>query len=352
MKILFLTRYGRLGASSRVRLLQYLPTFERLGWSCDVSPLFSDAYVRALYAGGNRVVPTLTGFARRASALLRVRRYDLIWVEKELLPFLPAFAEWALERGGIRYAVDYDDAVFHRYDMHRSSSVRTLLGRKIDDVMRRSAVVVAGNAYLAERARKAGATHVEIVPTVVDLDRYAIAARQGRPPVIGWIGSPATSHYVDELAVPLAKVQRRTGARVRLIGVARAELPGVDVELVDWQETLESDQLGSFDIGIMPLPDSPWERGKCGYKLIQYMACALPVVASPVGASTEIVQSERTGLLASSALDWERALERLIGDADLRVRMGDEGRARVDAHYSLRVQAPRLVQILSEAAAR
>ena len=197
MKVLLLSRYGRLGASSRIRSLQYLPFFELKGWQINVISLFSDSYVQALYSGQSQWSQVITGYLQRLKSLLLVRRYDLIWIEKEIFPFMPALAEWLLAKAGIPYVVDYDDALFHRYDQHRSWLVRTLLGRKIDTVMKYSALVIAGNEYLAERARAAGARHVEIVPTVVDLTRYdVVRSVRKHPLVVGWIGSPSTSHYL------------------------------------------------------------------------------------------------------------------------------------------------------------
>jgi glycosyltransferase involved in cell wall biosynthesis len=186
---------------------------------------------------------------------------------------------------------------------------------------------------------------------VVDADRYPAAALAGKPPVLGWIGSPATAHYLAPIAGVLARVQRRTGARVRVIGVDASALPGVDAESVAWSEAGEGEVLASLDVGLMPLTDTPWERGKCGYKLIQYMACGLPVVSSPVGAALDIVEANESGLFADGDAAWEAALERLVTDPDARVRMGERGRERVRTAYSLAVQAPRMERILAEARA-
>src|SRR5262249_38671856 len=168
--VLVLTRYERLGASSRIRFLQFLPALEREGFSFDVRPLLDNAYVPSLYGGPKVSVGSIIrAYARRFSGLRRGLRYDLVWLEKEALPWLPTWMEIArLE--GIPYVVDYDDAWFHRYENHWLSP---LLGHKIDAVMRVAHTVVAGNDYLARRARQAGARHVEIVPTSIDLDRYS-----------------------------------------------------------------------------------------------------------------------------------------------------------------------------------
>lgn len=349
MRALFLTRYGRLGASSRLRTFQYLPVLRERGWICTAQPLFSDRYVQALYQSGSLGKFIITGYYRRIKALFTARQYDLVWIEKELFPFLPAIAERLLRHTNTVVIVDYDDALFHRYDRHRSTFVRALLGRKIDAVMRNATVVVAGNRYLKARAEKAGARRVEIVPTVVDRDRYSPRPKTAGPIVIGWIGSPATSHYLQMIAKPLAAIQRSRDVRVLLIGSGRIELAGVDIEVLAWKETQEVSMINSLDIGLMPLPDDDWARGKCGYKLIQYMACARPVVASPIGVNTEIVKHGENGFLAEGNGQWEAALTRLIEDDALREDLGAAGRLMIARKYSLQVQAPRLANIFEEA---
>jgi glycosyltransferase involved in cell wall biosynthesis len=346
MRLLMLPRYGALGASSRVRMYQYLPALESAGVAVAVSPLFGNGYVRALYESRHSLVEVALGYVRRIRAQLSAARYDVVWVEKELLPWLPTFAERV--RGNPRVVVDYDDAVFHRYDQHRSALVRRLQGQRIDAVMRHADLVTAGNDYLAERARGAGCPRVEWLPTVVDLERYApsLGRDAGAPVVIGWIGSPATAHYLQPLASVIAGLEGAHAVRAVAVGARPDQVAGTPFEAVAWSEAEEVSLVASFDIGIMPLQDSPWERGKCGYKLIQYMACGLPVVASPVGVNTRIVQHGENGFLAGSQDEWRLAIGRLVADADMRNCMGRIGRRQVEEAYSLQAQAPRLVAML------
>lgn len=352
MKILLLTRYDRLGASSRLRSIQYLPYFQSLGWQADPVPFFSQAYLHNLYAGQSTWQQVLIAYLRRFKVLLRAGRYDLVWIEKEVLPFFPAVVEHLLKALHIPFLVDYDDALFHRYDLHRLWPVRAVLGRKIDAVMRHASLVVAGNEYLAERARNAGARRVEIVPTVIDLDRYPAPAPQGettdRPLVVGWIGTPKTSRYLQPLKPVFASLQSRFNVRFVAVGASRESLGDLPVEPWPWTEATEVESLNQFDIGIMPLDDSPWERGKCGYKLIQYMACGLPVVASPVGVNEQIVVHGSNGFLADTSAEWAEALETLCTAANLRQKLGRAGRDKVEQAYCLQVTGPRLGRILKE----
>jgi glycosyltransferase involved in cell wall biosynthesis len=351
MRVLLLSRYADLGASSRVRYLQYLDDFKAQGCSVDVSPLFSNPYVEALYSGRGRVSHVLIGYAKRLYALIRAWQFDVLVIEKELFPFLPALFERLLSSLSVPYLVDYDDAQFHRYDLHSRTLVRRLLGGKIDAVMRHAAVVVAGNDYLAERARASGARRVEIIPTAVDTDYYRPAAiRTGGQPVVGWIGTPQTSRYLQPLLPVFERLRREMSVRFAGVGVREADFAGTPVEAWPWSEETEVASIQQFDIGIMPLDDTPWERGKCGYKLILCMACGVPVVASPVGVNTEIVEHGRNGFLASGGDDWYLALATLLADHEKRCEMGGKGRRKVDSLYSTSVQGSRLVEAVRSAA--
>lgn len=345
MRVLALTRYGRSGASSRMRFLQYIPALREAGIDVAVSPLLGDGYVEALYAGRRAAGSVVRGYLRRMQMLREVRNYDVVWVEKECLPWLPALLELGLLSGHTPLVADYDDAWFHRYDAHTSGFVRKVLGKKIAKVMNHVAIVTAGNQYLAGYARRAGARRVEELPTVVDLRRYprATCRTMGRDVVIGWIGSPSTAHYLQMLSAPLEALAQRHPIRCVSVGARTDQVQGTCFEAVSWSEETEVDSICEFDIGVMPLVDEPFERGKCGYKLIQYMACGLPVVASPVGVNSEIVQPGVNGELARTNKDWEHALDHLICDAALRHRLGESGRQCVEAWYSLQVQAPQLI---------
>jgi glycosyltransferase involved in cell wall biosynthesis len=344
------TRYAALGASSRMRLLQYLPALEAASIDVALNPLLPDEYLRSKYSGQSIGGHVLKAYGQRGAALLTAgRRADVLWIEKELWPWAPAFLERAA-RFGLPTVLDYDDAIFHNYDLHPNALLRRLYGRKIDLLMREATLVVAGNDYLADRARLAGAPRVEILPTVVDARRYAPRSPSPEPRrelLIGWIGSQSTAEYMRRVSAPLAALAQAFPIRVRMIG-ASAELPGVPVEHVAWSEADEARALAELDVGLMPLPDEPWERGKCGYKLIQYMACGVPVVASPVGANRRIVDHGEQGFLAESDTEWLVALKTLAADASLRDRMGRSGYAKVSREYSLASAAPRLAGWLHE----
>ena len=198
--------------------------------------------------------------------------------------------------------------------------------------------------------RRAGASRVELVPTVVDLPRYGTTAlRAPGPFTVGWIGTPLTAGYLDAIAPALREVAGARTLRLCAVGASPFRLDGVDVETPPWSEDSEAAMIRGFDVGVMPLPDSPWERGKCGYKLIQYMASGKPVIASPVGMNRTLVREGENGFLADDPASWARALTALCDDPERRAAMGAAGRRLVAASYDLRVQLPRLAEIIRSA---
>lgn len=346
INILALTRYGRKGASSRMRFDQFVPALGGLGISVEISPLLRDEYLERLYSKSAKSwSQILSDYCRRLISLLLVKRFDMLWIEKELFPDLPGWFEYLLRKIGICYVVDYDDAIFHNYDLS-ANPWRHLLRNKINSVMKNSVIVVCGNAYLADYAKAAGAKRVEIIPTVIDLDRYSVKTNiLSGPLVIGWVGSAATVKYLDVVLPALQLLAKEYPVQLRVIG-AVLSAPGLDIDCRPWSEQDEVQQIQSFDIGIMPLADSPWEQGKCGYKLIQYMACGVPVVASPVGVNVEIVEHNASGYLASDMNAWVNALVSLADSSDRRNKFGMRGRKLVEDRYSLQVVAPRLANLL------
>lgn len=351
MKILALTRYSRLGASSRLRTMQYLPSWEAAGFKVELAPFFDDAYLTDLYAGQRRSRGLRSYFATRIAKIRNAQRPDLIWIEKEALPWVPWAIEHALLPQGIPIVSDYDDAVFHRYDLNQNRLIRWILRDKIDRVMKASTLVTAGNEYLADRARAAGAAWVEVVPTVVNTDVYTTKPAPEPDGLlrVGWIGTPYTwKALAQPVAQVLGPVLERHNALFRAVGAGLENTRKGRLEVLPWAEVNEVDLIRSIDIGVMPLPDTPWTQGKCGYKLIQYMACGVPVIAAPVGVNTSIVKDGETGYLASSDSEWQKACEELLSNPHQRQSMGAAGRKRVENQYALKDWSERLVDLLKQ----
>lgn len=352
MNVLILTKYGRLGASSRMRFFQYLPWLAQSDIEFTVKPLLSSEMLQARYQReGHNFWVLLRAYFSRWKVLRQRHQFDLIWIEKETLQWFPLWSELALLKG-VPYVLDYDDAVFHNYDLHPSPWVRKIYGRRLDGLMNNAALVVAGNHYLAQRARDAGAAWVEVVPTVINLTRYPYQPKASVSdiPRIVWIGSPSTAPYLQLLREPLQALAKHHEFVLRIIGGGAVELPGVQVEVLPWSEDTEAESISACNIGVMPLLDSSWERGKCGYKLIQYMACGLPVVASKVGANVDIVREGANGFLADTPNEWFVALDKLLKDKSLQEQLGQVGRQCVEDTYCIQKTGVTITGLLQSAA--
>jgi glycosyltransferase involved in cell wall biosynthesis len=356
MKVLALTKYADLAASTRQRVLQYRPCLNAAGIDVDYRPLLGNAYVEGLTVG-QRVSRTVLAqaYLSRFRDLTVSRRYDVIWLYAELFPYLPAVFEDLVFASGTPVIYDMDDAFFLQYDDRNGLSGRLLSG-KLNNVIAKAARVCCGNRFLLEHANRLGARTM-LLPTVVDVNSYQPAhdMKLDRRVVIGWIGSPSTWRYMRPLLPILQRLAVDLDVRIRIIGAGKdAEADCIQfpaIELVDWSEAREVAEVQAMDIGIMPLPGEPWAFGKSGYKLVQYMACALPVVASPIGANCDIVHHGVNGFLADRVDDWREALTKLIQSSELRRACGMYGRLRVERDFSLQRHSPRLIEAFRAVAA-
>lgn len=326
-----------------MRTFQYLPFWESAGYQVEISPFFNETYLSQVYSNTRPGIRNVLGcYWQRLTWIFKSPQYDIIWVEKEFFPFVPAWFEKFLSSLGKKIVVDYDDAVFHNYDLSRNFLVRTFLSRKIDHVMKSASLLVAGNSYIQSRAIQAGNLSVLVLPTVVDIKRYTQKQHgSGSVVRIGWIGSPSTLKYLSYIAPTLKELYQKHPFEFILINGQSTryqqilDLPDSAVQLIPWTEEGEVEAIHQMDIGIMPLPDDLWEKGKCAYKLIQYMACGLPVVASPVGMNPEVVNHGQNGFLAGTEQEWVDYLSQLLKDSELRKQMGANGRKLIEEQFNL-----------------
>ncbi len=345
IKVIGLALYGPLAASTRYRLGQYVPGLASLGIDLQIRHLLGDDYLRWRFSGAPFPIASIfrASFARLAD-LLSLDEYDSAILHCELFPMLPGQIEQAVIRKP--YLYDFDDAFYLKYRVGRMGVMRPFLGRKFDSVLAGAGEVTAGNHVLADYARQHNSA-TRYLPTVVDTARYVpMPAKRGcQVFTVGWIGSPSTALYLSELAAPLSVIGQEGPVRFIVIGGKAPYIPNVTVVEIDWEENTELDLINSFDVGVMPLPDDDWARGKCAFKLIQYMACAVPVIASPVGANVEVVNAE-CGLQASTPKEWIEALRLLRDRPNRRIQMGEAGRERVVLHYSLHQNLPVLASAI------
>lgn len=348
IKVLGLALYGPLAASTRYRLGQYVPGLASMGIELTVVHLLGDDYLRRRFSGGSLPLATIVrDVLLRMSDLVRLKRYDLAIVYCELFPLMPSWLEIALM--GKPYIYDFDDAFYLKYRNLGVGAIQPLLDRKFENMIHCAHAVTAGNNVLGRFALRFNPKTL-ILPTVVDTHRFLPCRLLDSSDyfTIGWIGSPSTSRYLSQLALPLSELGREGPVRFLVVGGSAPPIPNVDVIEVAWREDTEVELLNQFDVGVMPLPDDDWARGKCAFKLIQYMACGVAVVASPVGANVDVVSSD-CGFLASTSEEWLRALRELRDNPAGRRRLGERGRDRVVAKYSLACNLPQMASLIREA---
>jgi glycosyltransferase involved in cell wall biosynthesis len=350
IKVLGLSLYGPQAASARVRLMQYVPGLSQHGIELDIRPLLGDDYIRKTF-GGESYPPwnLFRDYLDRAGVLLCQRGYDIALLHAELFPLLPGPIESRLLK--IPYIYDFDDAFFLKYKDSRFGYFSFLLENKFKSIISGAAAVTAGNRFLFDYAKHLN-LETRLVPTVVDTNRYTHTPNK-RDAVftIGWIGSPSTSVYLSELIQPLADLAQEAPIRFVVIGGRCPAIKRVDVVHLPWGEDTEVQYINTFDVGVMPLFNNEWAKGKCAFKLIQYMACAVPVVASPVGANLDVVDVG-CGFFADNPERWRCSLRQLRDDLSLRRSMGEIGRKRVEALYSLHSALPTMVNTIKLVAAK
>lgn len=350
IKVLGLALYSAMAASTRHRLQQYADGLMEHGIDLQVRHLLGDDYLRARFSGSR--IPWLSllrnGVAR-INDISQTEEFDMAIVYGELFPLLPAAMERLLMK--LPYIYDFDDAFYLKYRSGRMHLVKPFLGGKFDSVIRHAVAVTAGNHHLAGYARRFNERTV-LLPTVVDTHRFK-PQRTSRDSIftVGWIGSPSTAPYLMKLVEPLSQVARDGPVKLIVIGGTAPRISGVQVEEIAWTEDNEVSLLNHFDVGVMPLPDDDWTRGKCAFKLVQYMACGVPVVASRVGANTEVVAPE-CGYLVDDIAGWVEAIRILRDRADIRKAMGYAARERIVSNYSLQTNIPILADIISSLALR
>lgn len=269
---------------------------------------------------------------------------DLVILQRKLLPAW----QFRLLRHRVRRLVfDLDDAVWMR-DSYASRGFHcSRRFARVRSIVPACDAVVAGNEFLADQVTHLGARQVHVVPTCVEPSRYPVAEHDSGPIRLTWIGSSSTLQGLEQARATLEPaLQAGSGVRLRVICDRFPEWPGISIEPCPWSEADEGTQLAAADVGIAWMPDDPWSRGKCGLKVLQYMAAGLPVIANPVGVHCEMIHHGVTGFLAESAEEWANAVLTLAHDPALRRRMGQAGRARIEADYSVAAGARQWLRIV------
>ncbi len=362
MRILFLTKYPATGASSRYRVYQYLPYLRRHGVDCTVSPFYSESAYALMYLRGRlpgKILAVATGWWRRLRDAWRIRRYDVVFCQREALPFGPLWFEKRVRRLGVPLVFDYDDALFI-FKPSTSTPVADKLKNpaRIPRIMALSHTVFAGNDYL----RRQAASYCADARTVLvaeDTDRFSPPGQyENRATVVaGWLGSPSTEKYLEIIRRPLEQLARRLEAEGRrlelhIMGGGRFTSPAFTVRHLPWSLEAETAQLPRWDMGLMPLPDEEWSQGKSGGKARTYMAAGVPAVVADIGFNRQLIAHGCTGFLCAGEAQWLTTMLAVACDARLRWRVAQAARAEVESRHSLKVLAPVFLAHLRDVRAR
>ncbi len=335
----------------RYRIEQWAPFLERNGLQIEFAPFECPRLHEVIYRPGEvwaKIHLILQGFLRRASHVRRAGEFDVVYLFREAALLGPALFERWLKAKRTPIVFDFDDAIFVRYISPANGYLSYLkFPGKTGNICRLASHVMVGNSFLEEYARRFN-SKVTLVPTTIDLEQYTLEDRQPPDiPTVGWTGSYSSLQYLQHLHGVLREAYRREPFRLRVIGAAGPDFADLPMDFVPWRAETEVADLRPMDIGLMPVPDSPWNRGKCACKALQYMALAIPAICSPVGVNTEIIKDGENGLLADGEEEWIEKIIRLLRSADLRKRLGAAGRKTVEERFSAQRVAPVVCEIFS-----
>ncbi len=332
-KLTMFTRYNTLGASSRYRYYMYAARIRDAGEQVDIHNFFDEEYLRRLYKGEKaRLFNILKSYWRRFRALSLTN--DNLLIEYELFPFLPYWVESQFLKQR-KYILNFDDNVWEKY------SGKIFLSGKYDALVSKAAGIIVANDFLYEKVKKLNQNIIKI-PTVVDIDLYRVKTNKFDKFTMVWIGTPVTYMYLEKYAEVLRRMTEKHDFELLVIArksLAKRRIEGVNMRFVNWSQESEIELLLKSHVGIMPLTDDEFSKGKSAFKLIQYSAAGLPVIASPIGENTKIIDNGKTGFLADSPEEWLEALDKLINDKSLYSKMA-ETTSKASENYSIQKYFP------------
>lgn len=340
--ILIIAPYPHASApSQRFRFEQYLPYLKEQGFEITMKPFLSNKGWNTLYKEGSTFAKILTlsgSFMRRWGLMFSLSRYDHIFIHREASMVGPAVFEWIIAKVlRKKFIYDFDDAIWlPNYSDSNARFQKLKMYKKVNKIMRLASTVTVGNPYLEEYAQKHN-ENTQVIPTTIDTDN--VHNLDGNPdnnvPVIGWTGSHTTMQYLDELIPVLDELSLKIDFKFRVISNQPMTVERDYLEFVAWNATTEIQDLAMINIGVMPLSDNEWSRGKCGFKALQYMALGIPAVVSPVGVNTTIINNAENGFICADSNEWKNTLNNLLQDDKLRRSIGQKGKERVLKTYSV-----------------
>ena len=338
MKVLILSKYSSKGASSRYRFYNYREWFVKNGIHPTYKPLFKDKYLEYLYKKNNlmkNIVAVWYMLQRFTFLWFNSSKFDHVIIEAELFPKLPLWLDCFFLKKINSYSLDFDDNISANY-------AHSPLKNKIPELMKSARFVTVGNHWYYE----AFEGNLIYLPTVIDLEKYPLYSNVNKQDIIVWIGSPSTVKYLKLIEEQLSKLSQSSQYVLKVIGGNIILNNKIHVCELKWSSENENKELSNSTVGIMPLENNDWENGKCGFKLIQYMASGLPVVASALPANREIVRHGINGFIAESQDEWEFYLKKILDDKNLANEMGKSARNTIEKAYSYQIWGDKYAEII------
>ncbi|RTQ47134.1 glycosyltransferase [Hymenobacter gummosus] len=347
--------------SQRFRFEQYLDYLRQHGYESEYSYLISPADDKVLYSPGNYVGKLgifLKSAAKRLGNALKAGSYDIIFIQREAFMIGTTVFESLFARSKAKVVFDFDDSIWRNQGEASGANTNLLFLKNPDktkDIIAMSDLIFAGNEYLASYARQFN-KNVVIVPTTIDTEEYQRAATPPHPGrvCVGWSGSFTTIEHFETALPALRQLKAKYGDKVyfKVIGDGSYRNEELGITGLPWRKDTEIQDLSEIEIGLMPLPDTEWAKGKCGLKGLQYMALEIATIMSPVGVNSEIIQDGVNGFLADGTEEWVDKISRLIDNAALRQQMGRQGRQTVVSKYSVLSERDHYVQLFDQLTAK
>ena len=349
-KILFISPYPHgIGPSQRFRFEQYLDFLSEY-YYCEQKTFWDEKSWNILFQEGKvllKVYYLLRAFLKRKLMLLSISKFDVVFIHREVAHIGPPIFEWIIAKVFRKKIIyDFDDAIWYLNYSQKNPIVKYFkFPKKVEKICKWSSAISCGNEYLANYAKQYN-KNVFVIPTTIDTNYHNNKEKQIDAVVIGWTGMITTMRHIGLVLPVLKELEKKYSFRFRVISNDIPKLDLDSLEYIKWSRDTEIEDLSVIDIGIMPLPDEEWEKGKCGFKGLQYMALGKPTVMSPVGVNTEIIQDGENGFLASSESEWIDKLSQLIESKVLREKLGTAGRTSVLKKYSVEANKQKYLNLI------
>ncbi len=351
-RILFITPYPKGEApSQRFRFEQYFHLLKENDCDIETHSFLSEKTWNLLYHKSSffsKTLGILQSFFQRFLLLFRLKKFDYIFIHREASMIGPPFFEWFIAKVLRRkYIYDFDDAIWlPNYSKQHEKLQRLKFYGKVKNIIRWADQVTVGNHFLKEFALKYN-DNVSVIPTTIDLvNVHTLDCNHNSLPVnIGWTGTHTTLNYLEDLLPVLEELEKDYEFTFTVISNHPPNFYLKSLRFVQWNKETEIEDLAKIQIGLMPLEDNDWSKGKCGFKALQYMALGIPAVVSPIGVNTSIVEDGKNGYLCDNPTAWKNCLEKLIQSKELRMEIGKAGKITVRKHFSVEAQSNNFLKL-------